>query len=360
MAFEEKELKYSELLFDPNNYRFQNSPDFVTADSSRFHEESVQQRAYLHLKQDDSLAQLKKSFITNGFIPIERIVVRPYTAADGLYVVLEGNRRLAALKWISEDNEAGVSIPTRVLEVLEKIPTIVVGDDEEPSFYESLMGVRHVSGIKQWGGYQRSKLVATLRDEYDLSSSEVADRLGMSAQEVNRRYRAFKALKQMQDNETFGAYAKSDKYPIFHEAVSLPIVREWLGWDETSSQFTEDEKLDNFYELVTPVVDEESQETREPKITTYLQVRELREILSNTEARRILLDPNRSFMDALSIAKREELSGSWVSQVAEAIGALSAISVLDLQEITPEDLEQIEKIRDVAAGLIKTYEKIKT
>jgi len=356
-SFRERKLSYKQLLLDPNNYRYQDSSDFVYADKKRFHEPRVQNRAFRRLKGEESLVPLKKSLITNGFIPVERLVVRPHTSADDKYLVLEGNRRLAALMWIAEDDEAGVTVPEFILKTLKAVPVIVIEDEGDPAFYESLMGVRHVSGIRRWGGYQRAKLVVTLKDDRSLSSSEVADRLAMSAHEVNRRYRAFKALQQMKDDENYGSYAKPPMYPLFHEAVSLPIAREWLEWDEETAQFTSDTQRDQFYELITPKEDEETG-TQDPKITAYSQVRELRDILASAEAKRVLLDPNRSFLDAVAIAKRAELSRSWKTQVAEAIDALHAIGVLDLQELSPEDLDQIGKLRDASQSLLDTHKKL--
>ena len=44
MDFEEKDLPVSSLLLDPNDIRYQDESEFVTADERRFHEESVQDR----------------------------------------------------------------------------------------------------------------------------------------------------------------------------------------------------------------------------------------------------------------------------------------------------------------------------
>jgi len=35
------------------------------------------------------LVELKNSIVTNGFISVERIAVRPYRQVDGLYVVID-------------------------------------------------------------------------------------------------------------------------------------------------------------------------------------------------------------------------------------------------------------------------------
>lgn len=357
-TFKEDRVPYTKLLLDPNNYRFHDSTDFVRAEESRFHEQGVQDRTSRRLR-DDGLVQLKNSIIKNGFLPVERLVVRPYPhhAADH-YLVLEGNRRLAALRWIAEDQAAGVSVSPSVLASLQQVPVVIVEDfADDPAFPEALMGIRHVSGIKEWGGYQRAKLVATLRDAHSLDSTEVAERLGLSTAEVNRRYKAFKALQQMQDNEDFGALAHADMYPLFHEAVALPVVREWLGWDDIAGRFTNEENLEHFYDLVTPNNPEEAI-SKDPKITTYAQVRELRSIIPNPEAKIVLLDPSRGFLDALTIAKREEISRSWVSQVAAAINSLQSMGVMELKNLSPEDIKEIQRLRDTATELIANHQKL--
>jgi len=356
-VYKEEKLDLNALLFDPNNYRFQETKDFVYADPGRFHEKSVQERAYRTLKDTPTLPQLKASILRNGFLPVERLVVTPYANKNGVYVVIEGNRRLAALRWIADDDSAGVNIPPEVKADLAAVPVIIVEGDATGIFQRALMGIRHVSGIDQWGGYQRAKLVVELRDDFHLESGEVAERVGMTAQEVNRRYRAFKALQQMQADDEFGANAKPEMYPLFHEAVSLPTVKDWLGWNETESKFTKPTEVEQFYTLISPGGDNGAKTPA--KITTYGEVRELRNILGNAEARAVLLDPTRTFLDASTIAKRSELSKNWLSAVAGAIDALSRIGVFELQASTDEERAEIKKLHDLAEKTLANYEKLK-
>ena len=80
--------------------------------------------------------------------------------------------------------------------------------------------------------------------------------------------------------------------------------------------------------------------------------------MASVEAKRILLDPSRTFFDAVTVAKRHELSRSWRTQIAETIDALQAISALDLPEFSPEDLAQLDRLRDVSVYLLETYRKL--
>ena len=75
------------------------------------------------------------------------------------------------MRWILEDNAAGVEIAPEVLASLETLPTVVAEEEgpDEAWFRASLMGIRHVSGINQWGGYQRASLIVMMRDKLGLS-----------------------------------------------------------------------------------------------------------------------------------------------------------------------------------------------
>lgn len=350
IPFKEATKPYEHLLLDPNNYRFQEATDFRAADPKRFAEQTVQNKAYERLK-GEALVQLKNSILRNGFLPFERLVVTPY--GKDRFLVLEGNRRLAALRWIAEDHAAGSEVSEAVLSSLTSVPVVVFEQTaEDPALKEALMGIRHVSGIKEWGGYQRALLVASLKDNHHLESNEISQRLGMSANEVNRRYRAYKALAQMMADEEYGEHARPDMYPLFHEAISLPMVKTWLGWDETTATFTQDESRKQFYDLISIPLELSGSDTKRPKIESYAQVRELKAILDNPEARQVLFDPTRTFVEASAVSKSKEIAGSWRTEIAEATSALENISVAELKKFGDDEIMTLTKLRDISDSLL--------
>lgn len=354
------EIPLEELLLDPNNYRIQELSGFELVKDDRFHTEQVQKTALARL-QKESLKELRASILANGFLPIERIVVTPYEHLEGKYLVIEGNRRVAALKTIQDQHAAGIEIPLGVLETLGAVPCVVTEDsDEFPHFKQTLMGIRHVGGIRPWGGYQRAKLIADLRDDHQLDGQTVAERLGLSVQEVNRRYRAYKALQQMQSNDEFGEFATPALYPLFHEAIAIPGVRDWLGWDGNTNKFISASNLDLFYGLITPYTDDETSTSRNPKLNTYSDVRELKNVMGNSEALSMLLNPDRSLLDALTIARKDELSRKWRSEVSEARTALEKISALEVKRFDAEDIEAIKQLRSVADQVIEIFDTLKS
>lgn len=342
-----KSVQLDQLLLDPNNFRFEGEKKRTTVLSKRFAEAPIQNAAQLRL-ETDGIEELKQSILTNGFLPVERIVVAPWADSDPndpKYLVLEGNRRTAALRRIRADHATGADVPDKLIESLDDIPVIVL-EDEDRSSYLSIMGIRHVGGVKEWGGYQSAKLVADMKDEHKMGSRDVASTVGLSVQEVNRRYKAFKAIEQMRRDEEFGEYVNAELYPLFHEALATPALRNWLAWNDTTLSFENDETKTKFYSLLSPYVDKTA-ETRPPKITTYLQVRELKNILDNDDALASLNDFDQDFSGAVGILKAIDAQRDWPSKVKSAANALNHMGIVESKSLSAREQQALKELKAV-------------
>lgn len=349
-----RHIPLNDLLLDPNNYRLQEHEGFITNLDHRFHIDRVQDKTRKRL-QNENPDPLRNSIVANGFLEIERIVVVPYEHEANKYLVIEGNRRVAALLTIRDEHDAGIEIPNNVVQVFDAVPCLVAdGTDQEAYFREAIMGIRHVGGIRQWGGYQRARLVADMRDNHQLDSTVISERIGLSVREVNRRYRAFKALEQMKDDENYGEHATAQLYPLFHEAVSLPAVRDWLGWDAEDFTFDNGEQREVFYQLLSPRIPEHG-EPLPPKLQSYSDVRALREILPNREAKGDLLQMEREFADSLAIAHRNKMSQMWRNEVNEAQTALTNIPALEVERFEEADIQVIQGLIETATKLLEIH-----
>jgi len=345
-------LPLDSLLLDPNNYRLQDSATFAKIESDRFHLPKVQ-AGTLHRLQNENLKVLRDSIFSNGYLDIERIIVTPYSHSEGKYLVLEGNRRIAALMQLRKEEQAGVDVPSHVVETFVGVPCFILSDASEGNiFQKTLMGIRHVGGIKEWGGFQRAKLIADLIDEHDVDYGDVSMKLGISANETLRRYRAYKALDQMINDDNFGDQANSTFYPLFHEAIAVPIVREWLGWDQENYRFSEAVNLEHFYQLIVPREnsdeDESDNKILPPKIATYSDVRKLREILPNQAACASLLNLSENFSSAIALVDQDKQSKRWKEEVKEAKKALESLPPKMLRELGEKDIEIILELKTQA------------
>jgi hypothetical protein len=362
MNTESHQLTPSQLLLDPNNYRFHDISGYKPVGNRlRYAEVGVQEKALQLLQNTESfeLSALKDSILTNGFVQLEQIVVEKYDDADGLprYLVIEGNRRAAAIKTLLQDYKDGsVDMKPSVLQTLEHLPVIeIIGTEAERRDYQqTLMAIRHIAGIRQWGPYQQAKLVVELYEKGDKTFGSVAQQIGISAREVARRYRASKALQQMEEDDEFGEYAAPRLYAFFHEAVSQPKVREWLNFSDQTYSAENNETRRAFYELLSPRGADG--EVLPPKLqNANRQVRQLKDIVDKTVPLKILIDPEKNFEDAVRAAESESIQDE-TGLLEHSLG----VALHSLREPSIDAwLEPNERAKEIWSELVLLVDKVR-
>lgn len=167
----------------------------------------------------------------------------------------------------------------------------------------------------------------------------------------------------MQQDDEFGPSATPDMYRLFHEAISVRKIKDWLDWeDEPVFAFKNDKELKEFYKMLVPYIpedeEEDSIEPDDPKITTYKDVRNLREILGNEDAEEALFDPDQSFSEALAVAKASE-GTKWLPKVKSAISSMERITIEELKELDEEKIEPIERLKVLLEERLNDWEKLR-
>ena len=95
------DIRLQDILLDPNNPRFAEIDSSEgKINESRFNEERIKENTYRKMKQNFDVDVLTNTIKELGFLPLDKIIVRKWKYADDKYVVIEGNRRIAALKSI--------------------------------------------------------------------------------------------------------------------------------------------------------------------------------------------------------------------------------------------------------------------
>ena len=148
-------------------------------------------------------------------------------------------------------------------------------------------------------------------------------------------------------------------YPLFHEAVALPVVREWLGWKEETQQFENGISREQFYQLILGGEDDEGYKI-DSKIKTYQDVRALREIIPNAQAKSYLLNPKEPFTTAVSAANQLAVQSKWRDEVSQAITALQSITLSEIESIEQEDIESLKKIEKEVGRILEALSKLKS
>lgn len=258
-------IELDQLVLDPNNYRLFGEKESKFIDDCKAEEF---QSKTLEKLESQRLGELKDSIRNHGFLEMERIVVRVLNVPKNKllddedkskkYLVVEGNRRTAALKSLEPTADENLKKKLKDLNVI-----LVEGSDKEIQVYSAtLMGIRHVSGAKKWDGFQSAKLISDLYNE-GKTYTEIGEILGITNREAGRRYRGFRAFQQMM-NSSFKNDVEPRHYGLLLEFLSPSKQgRDWLSWNDATFKFENDKRLNIVYKAIT--TDEEgSLEVKNP------------------------------------------------------------------------------------------------
>jgi len=341
-------VNLNDLILDPNNPRFASlGQKLDSVPEARFNEAKVQQQTYERMKTPRfDVAELRDTIINLGFLPMDRIVVRPWKVPDskGKYVVVEGNRRVTALKWLLELHDSGRETFTpEQLKNFTELEVLLLDDDEAPINSRLILpGLRHVSGIKEWGPYQKATAVHTLR-ESGMSTKEVAQSIGLSPRAANQLWRSFLALEQMGQDEEYGEFSEPDLYSYFEEVFKRGNVRDWLGWSDNERKFTREERLREFYSWMVGEPDE-SGSLGEKKLPEAKSVRELGKIIEDLPAMTLLRSPGGSLTQALARFESEHPQ-EWLPAVVSAESVLASLSADSLRKLDDGQITVLTNLR---------------
>lgn len=219
------------LDFDRENPRF--TPDKEPENTS-------DQAIISQLNRTADLGELIQSLGFNGYIGIEPMIV--YAANERL-VVLEGNRRLAAIKCLRDKalaKECGVSTPdTLADEVLASFQSILVYRVADKDGAKNLIGFKHINGPQSWDAYAKALFAQRWLDTErvkpgGLSLSDIASRMGDKHDTLLRMVTAAYVIQQA---ENAGIYdldertKKSFSFSHLYTALSYTEFTTYLGMD---------------------------------------------------------------------------------------------------------------------------------
>jgi polyhydroxyalkanoate synthesis regulator phasin len=213
------EVDAAQLLFDPSNPRFGGKSIQHTLSQI----ENQQARIQKILEGDPHYSlRLLESFKKNGFIRYEPLVVRKIR---NKYVVIEGNRRLAAVRHILQNIDGSFS--NDLIHRFLKIPVLVFHQAEDQSHIQDMrvyLGVRHLFGFKDWPAESK----ATFLDEQIKSSDDLdrtVEELGIKKSAVRRYLVPFRMIRKARQHLKG---ISDQEFWILGEALTRSAIPEYI------------------------------------------------------------------------------------------------------------------------------------
>ena len=209
-------------------------------------DETTDVRIIAELYRSEDLSELLESIAGNGYLDIEPLIV---LKEGERLIVLEGNRRLAAIRLFKEPNLAThVSESERVKITVPPFPKEYRSTLAHVSVYRvasreearPFIGFKHINGAAKWESYAKAKFSADWYSGGKVTLSDIASRIGDKHDTVKRMVNAIYVLKQARDDGKFSIEDRASKrfnFSHLYTALSRAPYMQFLGLEPAWSRF---------------------------------------------------------------------------------------------------------------------------
>lgn len=295
--------------------------------------------------------RIAESIATHEFFQSEPLIA----VREGEHFrVIEGNRRLTALKGLADENlrdlfgkenkgwkNLAASYPTSV-------PVLIVEDERSVA---PLLGYRHISGIEPWEPYAQARYIAKLVEEVE-DIGRVAELVGREVSEVRAMYRDHEILAQAEFMFKLDATRARAAFGVFANAMARRGVQSYISAPQPRFVKTDEwpiptDKEVQLRELLNWIFGGSRGDGR--VINDSRQLGELARVLQNAEATRVLresgnlveahealADPEEQFQRSATRVLRE------LEKMSKSTHELSADEVAEFLRATRDFLTTLE------------------
>lgn len=251
------------------------------------------------LYRSEDLSELLQSIAANGYLDIEPLIV---LEENGFLTVLEGNRRLAAIRLLeTPDLTKQISERTRVRITIPNFPENFRDTIREVSVYRvstradarSFIGFKHINGAAKWRSYAKARFAAEWYRGGGTTLEEIAAQIGDNHATIKRMVNGIYVLEQAENADIFhlsdGAIPRFN-FSHLYTALSRTPYMLFLGLEEAWTRFDPKqdpipkENLDRLREVLRWLYGSKESDIRPVILSQNPDIRRLGEVLENPEA----------------------------------------------------------------------------
>ena len=222
-------VAFADLVFDASNPRLMTGDEWAVSDDVSLIS------AYREIA---ALDELVLSIATNRYLNLEPLII--HGPDGGPYTVLEGNRRLAAMKLLANPETARackISVPQPVsADVLESFQRVLVFRVAERKDAEAFIGFKHINGPQRWDAYAKARFVADWYRkgrEHGLTIDQIARQTGDTNDTVRSYIGSIFVIDQAEREGVFEIKDRFNKgkfaFSHLYTALDRPEYRNFLG-----------------------------------------------------------------------------------------------------------------------------------
>ena len=308
--------------------RFDTSALLLDSDNPRLQEYSIPSNAsqgdiLRAIWQRMAAEEVAMSIAYNGYFNHEPLFIE--TRSDGRLVVIEGNRRLCAVKILLDAKlrtslkaTALPTLPATRRKELSSLPGIITTRKNVWRY----LGFKHVNGAATWGAYAKAQYVAKVHNEYGVPLEDIAKQIGDYSNTIERQYHGLMVVEQAEKSGVFDRLnVARSKFEFSHiyTGLSHEGIRAFLGLraeSRTKRRPVPKSKTKNLGDLLEWIYGNRAKEIQ-PRMRTQAKdlqklsavlmdpggIKALRNGLPLDSARDIILGDKQLFLQALYNAK---------------------------------------------------------
>ena len=275
-----------DLLLDPENPRLAETLQNAT-------QEELLAELYRSYDLDPLLLSLSQS----GYFTEEPLIGVPTSSNDDgntRFTIVEGNRRLAALKILLFDwarEATGVHGLQEIEDqVYLKLNPVPVKEYQSRDAVVPYLGVRHIRGVKDWDALAKARYVRWLR-ENGYSIRDISRLVGDRGDVVRRWLLTLYVLEQANSvsDEPWKDSPKEFKFSWLYTALGYARVREYLeieeeSWQNPTPNPVNAEKTERLIDHMNDLYGPPPGDRKQAKVHESREIRRLASVYSSNEA----------------------------------------------------------------------------
>jgi hypothetical protein len=362
-----KNIKAGDAQIDPIKLNL----DFKNPRFAAYHRRGRRKEKEIvsHLLENDDLRELIESIAANGYVDLEPVIV---VEEDAELIVVEGNRRIAALKLFRGAIDAadlGVKLPPIAADLEDSLHEVTyrrVKDRDEARQY---IGFKHINGPHKWDAFAKGRFAADwyiAERSNGLTLRDIAHRLGDRHDTIIRLVNGIFVLEQAQKSKLFDIEDRPPGRPFFfshlYVALTRTPYRDYLGMDDKwrqndpSPHPVPSKSLPRLRQVLIWLYGSAEQEVEPIVRSQNPHVKQLGEVLSNPIALKRLEASNdlaKAFSEVESREKRFEDALIRAVKYAE-----DAQTLVDVYDGDPALLEYANRLGKIGQTLSRTMKEV--
>jgi hypothetical protein len=344
MYIETKKMNVSNLLLDDDNPRL---PGYLDRE---------QENMFEFLAKNSAIEELVSAIGANGFFESEPLIGVPHNKS---IIIVEGNRRLTALKLLNDETFEGISkkLKDAISYAKHKPAEVSVAIYESRADVLNYLGNKHIAGVKPWGALAKARYAKQLLDLQSTDNSyqerirEVARSIGSRSDFLSRALKALDAYQIAQSNEFFGLIGVDEetvKFSLLGTALDYEGIQDFV-YENTEIEFSDRKFItEHLKELFSWMF--EKDETGKTRVGESRNLRELTKVVVSAEGLK-------KFRQGMSLSQAYKMTDG-LAQEYDTLATKIQNSLREANSIVA-DVDVSEEREDTARSIFKQAQQLR-